>query len=329
MGVTVSIVFTGLCALVTGGDRAPGQVLLVDANGVGKVGGVELPVHAPTLVVSLSSLANADTSSPTRVVTAWPGESIVGNGGSAVAADQIGVWDLTGSEVRIRVQGDQGGGTDLSQQRGGVSSWPEPPRNANDPESWRDLRFVADMRALAGDGRIDPALVDTDATHSDALPHALSARVYLNGGRLDAGMPSQETYRDDIFEFRAVGSEPRLRQALTDTIQWSLESDSAAVVIEITPVAAGGSVKRLVLARSAVPHRLFVSNLPAENRLGHAHDTLTDHDLAALHFGVYYELLRNKPADRPLPRLWVPAVQRRATGIMGPVICPPALFFRD
>jgi hypothetical protein len=321
MGVAVSIVFTGLCALVTGGDRAPGQVLLVDTNGVGKVAGIELPAHAPTLVVSLSSLANAETSSPTRVVTAWPG-------GSALAAEQLGVWDLKGSEVSIRVQGEQRDGIDLSQERGRASSWPEPPRNANDPESWRDLRFVADMRALAGDARIDQALVETDAAHGDRLPHALSARIHLNGGRLEAGMPSQETHRDDIFEFRAVGSEPRLRQALTDTIQWSLESDAAAVLIEIAPIA-GGPVKRLVLTRSAVPHRLFVSNLPAENGLGHAHDMLADNDLAALHFGVYYELLRSKPTERPLPRLWVPAAQRRATGVMGPIICPPALFFRD
>ena len=71
MGIGLSIVFTGLCALVTDGDGGSGQVLLVDAQEIGEVGGVVLPEHAPTLVVELDSLANAETSRPTRVV--WPG----------------------------------------------------------------------------------------------------------------------------------------------------------------------------------------------------------------------------------------------------------------
>ena len=78
MGIAVTVVFTGLCALVTGGDRAPGQVLLVDAKGLGEVGGVELPDHAPTLVVSLSSLANAETSRPDRVSHRLARELVVG-----------------------------------------------------------------------------------------------------------------------------------------------------------------------------------------------------------------------------------------------------------
>ena len=73
MSAAVSIVFTGLCALVAGGEGRSAQVLLADAKGVGEIGGIALPEHAPTLVVSLSALANAETSGPSRVVTAWPG----------------------------------------------------------------------------------------------------------------------------------------------------------------------------------------------------------------------------------------------------------------
>lgn len=325
MGIAVTVVFTGLCALVTGGERAPGQVLLVDTKGLGEVGGVELPDHYPTLVVSLSSLANAETSGPDRVLTAGPGGSSAGLG--SITADQIGVWDLTGSNVRIRVQGDDRTGVDLSPPSGRASSWPEPPRDANDPEAWRDLRFVADMRTLAGDGRIDPSLIGGIEADGSKLPRAVAARFHLNGGRLDAAIPSQATYRDDVFEFRAVGNEPRLRQALTDTLSWTLDSDAPAVVIEIIPVT-GGPVKRLVLARSTLPHRVFVSNLPAENTHRHAHDAQTEAQLAALHFGTYYELLKVKPAARPLPLLWM-ARPQPATGAMGPLICPPALFVRD
>ena len=317
MGIAVTVVFTGLCALVTGGDRAPGQVLLVDAKGLGEIGGVELPDHAPTLVVSLSSLANAETSRPDRVLTAWPGNSSLA-GVAAIAADQIGVWDLTGSEVRIRVQGDDRTGVDLSSPSGRESSWPEPPRDANDPEAWRDLRFVADMRALAGDGRIDPSLIAGIEADGQKLPRALAARFHLSGGRLDAAIPSQATYRDEVFEFRAAGSAPRLRQALTDTLSWTFESDAPAVVIEIIPVA-GGPARRLVLAGSTLPHRVFVSNLPAANTHGHAHTSQTEAQLAALHFGIYYELLKVKPSVRPLPLPWMTR-PRPATGVMGPFL---------
>jgi hypothetical protein len=183
------------------------------------------------------------------------------------------------------------------------------------------------MRALAGDGRIDPALVEQGST-SDSLPHAVAARIHLDAGRLEAGIPSQGAHRSDVFEFRGAAREPRLRQALTDTIRWSLESDASAVVIEIIPVA-GGPVKRLVLKPSPTPHSVFVSNLPAENTPTHAHHAVSEEEMAALHFGAYYELLRNKPADRPLPRTWSSVLPRAATGMMHGPFCPPAVFQRD
>jgi len=329
MGVAMTVVFTGLCALVTGGDRAPGQVLLVDAKGVGTVDGVELPQHAPTLVVSLGSLANATTSNPTRVVVAWPdGATAAGatpGSGAAAPVNQIGLWDLAGSEVSIRVQGAEEAGLQLFRPSDGTSSWPEPPKNVHDPGSWRDLRYLADMGALAGDGRIDPALVETDGATGSSLPPAVAARIHLDVGRLEAGIPSLGTSSDAVFEFRDGAQAPRLRQALTDTIRWSLESDAAAVVIEIVPVA-GGPVKRLVLKPSATPHSLFVSNLPAEAASAHAHHAVSDEEMAALHFGAYYELLRNKPTERPLPRLRGEPLPRKGTGLMGGTFCPPAVF---
>jgi len=82
MTVALSIVFTGLCALVTNGDRKPAQVLLVDASGVGEVDGVALPAHVPTLVARLATLAKAESSQPTRVV---------GKGRGRGAVDQVGL----------------------------------------------------------------------------------------------------------------------------------------------------------------------------------------------------------------------------------------------
>src|SRR5439155_16286587 len=102
LSIALSIAFTGLCALIGDGDGKPGQILLLDAKGVGQVRGVALPAHAPTLVVSLNDLANPDSSSPTRVVAGTPNQT--------GRVDQLGLWDLTGSEVRIRAQGGEGSG---------------------------------------------------------------------------------------------------------------------------------------------------------------------------------------------------------------------------
>ncbi len=330
MSVALSIVFTGLCALVSDGDGKPAQVLLVDAKGVGDVGGMELPVHAPTLVASLSALANAATSGPSRVVTAWPDRGLTvsrtdRDRDRGAPAHQLGIWDLTGSEVRIRVQGREAGGVSLYRPPAGASSWPEPPRSRTESEGWRDLRFIPSMKTLAGDGRIDPALIADDGSPTARLPRAVAARIVLDAGRLEAGPPTEEVHRGELFEFRGTGTAPTLRQAMTDTIRWSLDADTTAVVVEIVPVA-GGAIKHLVLNPSEASYELFVSNLPAEDgsrdsRHAHAHEMP-----AALHFSVYYELLMSRPSDRPLPWIWLAPGNRNGAGMGRPAFCGPALF---
>jgi hypothetical protein len=318
MSVSLSIAFTGLCALIADGNGAPGQVLLLDAQGVGQVGGVTLPAHAPSLVVSLRDLANPESSGPTQVIGGTP------NGSSQV--EQLGVWDLTGSEVRIRAQGIERSGLQLFKPSRTATSWPKPPQNPNDPAAWRDLRFVADMATLAGDGRIDPALLGGGDASPAALPRAVAARIHLDAGLLEAAMPSQSIHREDMFEFRSVGSERTLRQALTDTVQWTLKADTAAIVIDIVP-AGGGPTKRLLLAPSAVPHRVFISNLPAANAAhGDALHAMSDEQVGALHFGAYYKLLLEQPALVLLP---TPARDvRKGAGLIRNQFCPAARFSR-
>jgi hypothetical protein len=312
MGIGLSIVFSGLCALVTDGGMSSGQVVLVDAGSLGEVGGVTLPPHAPTLVLELGSLVNPEASRPERVVAGWPGAESVG---------QVGLWDLTGSEVRIRVQGSDASGLRVFRSEGGASSWPEPPPNANDPASWRDIRFLADMTSIVGDGRINPELL---ASAAGTLPRGVSARIHLDAGLIEAGLPSREEYRDDVFEFAADGNRGALRQALTDTIRWSLETRADAVVIEIAPVS-GGLVRRLILKPSEAEHRIFVGNLPVHDPQAHDQHAMSDEAFAALHFGAYYLLLHHVPDSRPMPRLLAPYERRSAGGWRGP-ICPPARF---
>jgi len=322
MSVTLSVVFTGLCALVADGDRAPGQMLLVDARGVGEVGGVLLPPHTPTLVVRLRDLANPETSDPTRVFVAGLGSGPL----AQPTTEQVGLWDLTGTEVRIRVQGREATGLELYRPPDGTSTWPEPPADGQDPGSWRDLRFVPSMEALAGDGRIRPDLV---ATGSDrpSLPPSVASRIYLDAGRLEAGIPSEDVHHDDVYEFRSTGGELRLRQAMTDTMRWSVEADASTIVVEILPVA-GGRIKRLVLAPSSTPRSLFVSNLPAEAGPHDAHHGASEDERGALHFGAYYKLLRNEPSDPPMPRLWLPPAARKGAGFGRTAFCGAAVFRR-
>lgn len=321
MSIALSIAFTGLCALIGDGDGRPGEILLLDTRGVGQVDGVALPEHAPTLVVSLNDLANPDSSRPTRVIAGTPGPS--------GRVDQLGLWDLTGSEVRIRTQGGEGPGLQFFQPSKNETSWPAAPRDAQDPASWRDLRFVPNMKALVGDGRIDPALTGGGDAGASGLPRSVAARIHLDAGLLQGAIPSQETYRDDVFEFRSAKLERTLRQAVTDTMQWTLQTDAAAVVIDIIPVK-GGPTKRLLFAPSATPHRVYVSNLPAENpSQEHSHHAMSDEEMGALHFGAYYRLLLKEPADKPLPELLNPEGVRRGSGFARPLICPPAMFSRQ
>lgn len=321
MSVALSIAFTGLCALIADGDGAPGQVLLLDGKGLGEVRSVNLPEHAPTLVMSLRDLANPDSSAPSRVIAGAPGQTS--------RVDQLGLWDLTGSEVWIRAQGGGESGLQVFRPSREATSWPEAPRNAHDPAAWRDLRFVADMKNIVGDGRVDPALMGDGGPTAAGLPPSVAARVHLDAGLLQGGIPSQELYRDDMFEFRVDGSERTTRQALTDTILWTLKSEAAAVVIDIVPVK-GGPTRRLLLAPSATPHRLFVSNLPVENGShATAHSAMSDEEMSALHFGAYYKLLLERPAFTPLPTPSRAARERKGTGGIRTQFCVPARFSRQ
>jgi len=327
MGVAVSVVFTGLCALVTGGSwQMPAQVLLVDAHGVGAVDGVPLPEHAPALVARLSALVNAETSAPTRVVSAWPGRSSVlasQPGLGFGAPEQIGIWDLSGTEVRVKVQGEEASGIELYKPATGASSWPNPPRDPHALDSWRDLRFVPDMQELAGDGRIDSELV---ADSAGGQPSArVASRVRLDRGRIEAGIPSQRVFREKVFEFRNGIDAAKVRQALTDTVRWSFETEAPVIVIEIVSHT-GGRPKRLVLGAADAPHEIFISNLPAENTQHEGHSSVSADEMAALHFGAYYTLLKHQPLERPLPRPWLGSRERKATGLMGTTLCPPAHF---
>jgi hypothetical protein len=183
------------------------------------------------------------------------------------------------------------------------------------------------MKALVGDGRIDPALLGgSDAATS--LPRSVATRIRLDAGLLEGAIPSQETYRDELIEFKSGGSRSTLRQALTDTVQWTLRTEAAAVVIELIPVT-GGETKRLLLAPSATSHRLFVSNLPAENSAHSSAHATHGQDMSGLHFGAYYALLMEQPALMPLPVLSGAAEPRKAVSGVRPVQCYPAMFSRQ
>jgi hypothetical protein len=198
------------------------------------------------------------------------------------------------------------------------------PQTVDELDSWRDLRFVPSMQALTGDGRIDPVLVADVGAVPGPLPARIASRIHVDGGRIEAGIPSQAGFRQNFFEFGTSSGPVRFRQALTDTLRWTLEGDDT-VVVEIIPVE-GRRARRLVFAQAKEPHQIFISNLPAEDVPDEAHHAVSDDEMAALHFGAYYALLENPPVERPLPRRVPITPVRRATGLGGSIMCPPGNF---
>ena len=142
---------------------------------------------------------------PDRVLTA--GRGVVGGGSRSDRGRQIGVWDLTGSDVRIRVQGRPSRSPTCRRRQESVFVAGAAPRRQRSGGVARPS-VRGRHGALAGDGRIDPSLIGGEADEN-RLPRAVARPIHLDGGRLDAAIPSQAAYRDDVFEFRAAGSDPR------------------------------------------------------------------------------------------------------------------------
>ena len=298
MGIGLSIVFTGLCALVTDADGGSAQVLLVDAQGIGEVGGVVLPEHAPTLVVALDGLANAETSRPTRVVMAGPAAGSIDAADGRALAGQVGLWDLTGSEVRIRVQRGAESGLRVFRSDGASC------RGRSRPATGTTRMRGATSGLLPTWGRSRATGASTprwslDRQRKSKGPFLVPSRrgsFSIPGSSKRRPRVEKPADRDDAFEFRDKSGAPRLRQALTDTIRWSLATDAGTVLIEIVP-ATGGEVKRLVFSPRATTPTVFISNMPAQNAAIATHHAVSDEEMAALHFGAYYKLLRNEPAQ--------------------------------
>ena len=94
MGIGVSIVFYG-AVRARYGRTAPARTgVLVDAKGVGEVGGIELPAHAPTLVVA--SAASSTPKRAARRASSRRGRRALRRPRRGRAGRQIGLWDLTG-----------------------------------------------------------------------------------------------------------------------------------------------------------------------------------------------------------------------------------------
>src|SRR5262249_16686778 len=159
-----------------------------------------------------------------------------------------------------------------------------------------------------------------------ALRGSVAARVSLDAGLREGALPSHESFRGDLFEFRKDGANP-VRQPLTDTVRWTLDTGASAIVIDITPVS-GGPAKRLLLAPSATPHRVFISNLPSENP-SHDHLAMNDDEIGALHFGADYRLLKKAPPEEAAPELRRLERGRKGTGFLKERPCFGARFSLD
>jgi len=171
------------------------------------------------------------------------------------------------------------------------------------------------------------------ATPDAYVPEVVAGRLRLSGGVLEGAIPSREEHRRVVYQFAKGESRPAISQPLTDTIRWgvALEAgDGNYLTLDLVPLRGDSSrgTRTLMLSQLGRPCRVAISNLPVHDPQAHDQHAMNDEAFAALHFGAYYELLKVKPAVRPLPLLWMTR-PRPATGVMGPLLCPPALFGRD
>lgn len=316
----VSIDIVGLNAIVVDRPGRRAEVLFVDPSALG----LRMPSHTPFLTASISDVTNAEDSDPTTVV------GIPGAGG----LQQVGLWDLTDTQVLVRRPGggELGGGVTFHEGTGAVPT--SPPERMDDPEAWRDLRYVADLQRICGQSTIAPGLSSLGSASTGAQPpRQIRGRVRFGGGLLEGAIPSAQIHRDKIFQFSTGEGSEVHRQPLTDTLRWSLSNQDRSdgsnyVVVDLVSLREGRQATRtLMLSDRGRACRLSISNMPVHDD-GAASQHGTEEEMAALHFGAYYKLLRKQPADQPLPRLWVPPADRRL-GLGGPVMCPPARFTRN
>lgn len=321
----VSIDIMGLNALVHDRSARRAEVLFVNPLGLG------MPKHTPYLVANMSDVTNPPTDSKPATVTVVP--AAAGRG-----VQQLGLWDLTDTQVVVRAAGGievaDGVGVNAGRDDGPISL----PADPDDPEAWRDLRYVADMKRICGSGDITRGLTSLESSPGTAgtalVPEVIMGRIRFSGGVLEGAIPSWEESRRVVYQFSKGEGRPAVSQPLTDTIRWSLDLDAAVsgnyLTLDLVPMRGDSArgTRALMLAQRGRPCRLAISNLPADD-LSATHHAISDEDMGALHFGAYYELLMHEPADRPLPREWRGQDPRRATGIRGTIFCPPAMFSRD
>ncbi len=335
MGIGLSIVFTGLCALVTDGDRRAGA----GASG-GRTGhrrgrrrrASRARAHARREPGEPCQRRDepADASRGGLAGRPTPRGAFASDG--LTAAEQLGLWDLTGSEVRIRVQRDtETAGLRLSMPPAGASSWPAPPRDANDPAAWRDVRFLADMKALAGDGRIDPSLVDETRQRRAAFRSAVAARIHLDAGLVEAGIPSQTLTATTSSSSGAPSEPPKLRQALTDTMRWSLEHGRGAIVVDRDRPRDGASPVEAARAHADVRRatELFVSNLPAENGVSRRSSRGDERRDGGAPLRRLLQAARRPPRRTGRCRGWAPPRRARGSRNDGHDLLPPGAFTRQ
>jgi hypothetical protein len=285
-----------------------------------------MPKHTPILMANLRDVMNSPEDSKPTTVIAIPSSS-----GSGV--EQMGLWDLTDQQLSIRRPGgaEAVGGLRLNRPEGAEVLPLSLPRDVDDPEQWRDLRYIVQLENVCGQGRIADAIAS-----QTEVPPVVAGRLRLAEGVLEGAIPSQEDYRGVVFEFAGTHGRTAFSQPVTDTVCWKLSTESAAlanyVTIDIVPLRGGTAreARTLLISQRGRPCRLSISNLPARNPSDtKAHHAMIGEEMTAVHFGAYYKLLLNEPADRPLPKLRWPSDARKGTGLIRPVVCSPAMFSRQ
>jgi len=274
-----SISFEGLAALVRSEAFDRGVVVLVDPTRATLQ--PNLPAHHAMLAVPMSAVKSGTPDSFTD------------------ATKTIGVWELANVRVELR--------TSATGPLRPVRTAPSV-THPRTPEEWRDVKWIVDMKALAGSSEIRSTLM----TATDLRGSALSARVALGAGTIEATRPPEPFSQSEVRFLVLRGLTPArpVQQAVTQKLLYTPDAaESLAIVLHPSDRSAPRTIE---LKASADEIPISVSNHTTMN-------TLVNGEMPqqGVHSLAFYDLLAT-PAKTPvIPSALVPYPETRTLASPG------------
>ncbi|MBY0493814.1 MAG: hypothetical protein K2Y23_06330 [Cyanobacteria bacterium] len=265
--IRAAISFEGLVALVRSPNFDRGAVVLVDPTRSAYQ--PHLPSHHAMLTIPMSAVRSGTPDSFTD------------------STKTIGVWEL--ANTRIEFESSATGSLRPVRTAADVTH----PRTIED---WRDVKWIADMKSLAGTSEIRPSVM----TAADLSSAGLNARVTLSAGTIEAVRPPEPFNRSEVrfLVLKGLTAGQPMQQAVTQSLLYTpSKAQSFAIVLR----GSDGTVRRIELRATGEKTPISISNHTTM-------DTMMDGEMPreGVHFFAYYDLLATPTKTPVIPTALVP-----------------------